>query len=277
MRRSIFLFGLCFFLTVAISVASSAPHSSTNAAAPAPGGKHKKQPAASPTPTPTPVPLTAQVNPKDGLTYIWIPAGKFIIGCSQGDGECFDPEEPAHEVTLTQGFWMSQTLVTQAAFQSLMKTNPSKHEGAKLPVESVTWDEAKAYCTAASMRLPTEAEWEYAARAGCTAARCGELNDIAWWFYDSEDKTHEVAQKQPNAWKLYDTLGNVWEWTADWWDQEYYNLRVAENPAGAKFGGFRVMRGGAIMSPEKGIRLSNRSYRQPESRDQFIGFRCAGN
>jgi len=199
------------------------------------------------------------------------------MGCSDGDGECFDPEQPAHEVTLTKGFWMSQTLVTQSAFQKVMNSNPSKRKGDQLPVESVTWNEADAYCTAAGMRLPSEAEWEYAARAGCTAARCGEMNDIAWWFYDSDDKIHEVAQKKPNAWKLYDTLGNVWEWTADWWAQDYYNLRIAKDPPGAKFGGFKVMRGGAIMSPENGIRLSNRSYRQPESRDQFIGFRCVGN
>jgi formylglycine-generating enzyme required for sulfatase activity len=97
-----------------------------------------------------------------------------------------------------------------------MGSNPSHFKGPQRPVENVTWDDAAAYCRAVGMRLTTEAEWEYAARAGSTAARYGELDDIAWYDKNSQQKTHDVKGKRPNAWGLYETLGNVWEWVADW-------------------------------------------------------------
>jgi formylglycine-generating enzyme required for sulfatase activity len=104
-----------------------------------------------------------RVNPKDGLTYVWIPPGKFMVGCSPSDNECEDFEKPAHEVTLTKGFWTGQTEVTQEAYQRVTKSNPSTFTGGKLPVENVSWTEADEYCRATSGRLPTEAEWEYSA------------------------------------------------------------------------------------------------------------------
>ena len=162
-----------------------------------------------------------KVNPKDGLTYVWIPPGTFTMGCSRGDSECRENEEPAHQVTITTGFWIGQTPATQEAYQRVMGKNPSYFKGAQLPVENVNWDKARSYCQAVGMRLPTEAEWEYAARAGSTTSRYGDIDQVAWYTANSGSKTHEVAQKQPNAWDLYDMLGNVWEWTSDWYADKY--------------------------------------------------------
>ena len=179
---------------------------------------------------------TTKTNPKDGLTYVWIPPGIFQMGCSPGDNECIDSEKPAHSVTITNGFWIGQTPVTQAAYQRVIGTNPSNFKGDQRPVEMVNWGEATAYCTAVGMRLPTEAEWEYAARARSTVARYGDLDPIAWYEKNSDNQSHEVGQKRPNAWKLFDMLGNVWEWTADWYDQNYYSQSPSQDPRGSSSG-----------------------------------------
>jgi formylglycine-generating enzyme required for sulfatase activity len=163
------------------------------------------------------VAVTTKVNPKDGLKYVWIPPGRFTMGCSEGDTECEDDEKPAHEVTITIGFWLGQTPVTQAAYQRVTGSNPSHFSGSERPVESVSLNDALRYCVAISGRLPTEAEWEYAARAGSTGARYGDVNEIAWYATNSGGRTHDVGQKQASVFGLYDVLGNVWQWTADWY------------------------------------------------------------
>jgi formylglycine-generating enzyme required for sulfatase activity len=111
-------------------------------------------------------PRETRLNPKDGLTYVWVPPGKFMMGCSSGDNECEADEKPAHEVEITRGFWMGQTEVTQAAWKKVTGSDPSHFKGDQLPVEQVSWEEADAYCKAVGLRLPAEVEWEYAARAG---------------------------------------------------------------------------------------------------------------
>jgi len=216
-----------------------------------------------------------KVNPKDGLTYVWIQPGTFMMGCSPGDSECFDNEKPARNVTITKGFWMGQTPVTQEAFQRVTGTNPSHFEGAKLPVESVNWNEAQRYCQTAGMRLPTEAEWEYAARAGSTASRYGDLDQIAWHLGNSGGKTHEVAQKQPNAWGLYDMLGNVLQWTSDWYADRLPGVGV--DPVGPGSGEYRALRGSHFSNNARGVRVSYRSAGIPGSRVSLIGLRCLGN
>lgn len=241
-------------------------------------------------------------NPHDRLVYIWIPAGTFTMGCSPDDNECFADEKPPHDVTISKGFWIGQTLVTQVAYKRVMSANPSRFKGEQLPVEMVSWADAQSYCQHVGMRLPTEAEWEYAARAGSTKSRYGDLEAIAWYASNSgperidgtelyqrdpknyEDnliskgnRTHAVAEKQPNAWKLYDMLGNVWEWTADWFEKTYYSASDSRDPAGPPSGTDRVLRGGAWDDNARNTRLSNRYSLPPDSRKFYVSFRCVGD
>jgi formylglycine-generating enzyme required for sulfatase activity len=226
--------------------------------------------------SPNPEPLRAgatKVNPKDGLTYVWVPPGTFRMGCSTGDKECESDEEPAHQVTITKGFWMGRTEVTQEAYQRVMGTNPSHFKGAKLPVEQISWNDAQSYCQKADMRLPTEAEWEYAARAGTKGGRYSALSGIAWYLGNSGGKAHEVAQKQPNAWGLYDMLGNVFEWVADWFASQY-PAGNATDPRGPAAGTYRTLRGDAWFDSP---RTSFRTRYEPAFHSDFLGCRCGGN
>jgi formylglycine-generating enzyme required for sulfatase activity len=217
------------------------------------------------------------VNPKDGLAYVWIQAGTFEMGCSPGDNECKADEIPAHQVTITNGFWMGQTPVTQQAYQRVAGSTPGRlSKGPQLPVETVNWNEAQNYCEAAGMRLPTEAEWEYAARAGGTTSRYGDIDHVAWYSANSGNKTHEVAQKQPNAWGLYDMLGNVWQWTADWYADQYSGNSETD-PHGPPGGRYRRLRGGSWNLDQRFIRFSSRNRREPEFRNSAFGFRCLGS
>jgi hypothetical protein len=200
-----------------------------------------------------------KVNPKDGLDYRWIPPGTFMMGCSPGDQECNDDEKPPKRVTISKGFWLGESEVTQAAYQKVTGQNPSHFKGADLPVESVTWDEACAYCRAVGGRLPKEAEWEYAARAGTTGARYGELDRVAWDTYNSGYQTHPVKQKEPNAWGLFDMLGNVWEWVEDLYPETQE----------------RTLRGGSWYKYSRGLRESARTRNEPSWRLPANGFRCA--
>jgi len=211
------------------------------------------------TPEPTPADKT-KVNLKDGLTYVWIPPGSFTMGCSPGDSECYGDEKPARQVSISEGFWLGQTQVTQAAYQRVTGTNPSHFKGANLPVETVNWNEATSYCQAVGTRLPTEAEWEYAARAGSTASRYGDIDRIAWYSANSGSTTHEVMQKQPNRWGLYDMLGNVWQWTSSNYDSDS-----------------KALRGGSWYNNPRNVRVSYRYRYVPGNRSNNIGFRCLGN
>jgi formylglycine-generating enzyme required for sulfatase activity len=214
-------------------------------------------------------------NPKDGLTYLWIPPGTFSMGCSPGDKECGRDEKPAHLVTLTKGFWLSQTLVTQQAYQRVTGKNPSEFKGPNLPVESLDWNEAKAYCTAVGARLPTEAEWEWAARARVTGSRYGILDRIAWHSGNSGSKTHEVGKKLANDFALDDMLGNVWQWVADWYGD--YSAEARSDPSGAENGRYKALRGGSWYFDHRYIRLSSRDKSEPDNRSNDIGFRCAAD
>jgi formylglycine-generating enzyme required for sulfatase activity len=205
-------------------------------------------------------PGATKINPKDGLTYVWIPPGKFMMGCSPGDTGCFENEKPAREASIAEGFWLGQTPVTQQAYQRVTGQNPSHFRGANLPVETVNWDEAQNYCQAIGGRLPTEAEWEYAARAGSAGARYGDPDKIAWHWGNSGGRTHEVGQKLPNAFGLFDMLGNVWQWTADWYTQ----------------GQERAVRGGSWQNDPSLVRVSRRARAVGPDSLIVVGFRCVG-
>jgi formylglycine-generating enzyme required for sulfatase activity/tetratricopeptide (TPR) repeat protein len=244
------------------------------------GGLPVVTPAPAPVAPPEPVKTVlragaTRVNEKDGLKYVWIPPGTFTMGCSVGDAECFDQEKPAHQVTLTKGFWMGQTPVTQEVYQRVTGSNPSYFKGSQLPVETVTWNDAQSYCQSAGMRLPTEAEWEYAARGGSTGSRYGDLDRIAWYNINSGNTTHAVAQKQANAFGLYDMLGNVWQWVADWYAE--YPAGTRRDPAGPASGQYRTLRGGSWAGYPRVARASGRGRGEPGYRVDGIGLRCAGN
>jgi len=229
-------------------------------------------------------------DPKDGLKYVWVAPGTFMMGCSPGDGECFDDEMPLHRVTLRKGFWMGQTPATVGAYKRFAGSTGRQMPppvafnnnwmNKNMPIVNVTWEEAQAYCGWMGGRLPTEAEWEYAARGGRAEARYGNLDEIAWYGNNSARQTHEVAQKRANGFGLFDVLGNVWEWVNDWYDQNYYQNSPAQDPAGPVTGQYRVQRGGSWSNLTRLVRVSSRYLSDPANRLYNGGFRCdaeAGN
>jgi formylglycine-generating enzyme required for sulfatase activity len=218
--------------------------------------------------------IKTKENPKDGQQYVWIQPGKFPMGCSEGDNECDADEKPTHPVTITKGFWLEQTPVTQEAYQRVKGTNPSHFRGEKRPVENVSWNQANEYCEAAGGRLPTEAEWEYAARANSREPRYGEPKTIAWYSENSGGQTHDVGLKKANLWGLQDMLGNVWQWTIDWYDEKYYANSPSKDPTGPAAGKYRVLRGGSWIYDSRYLRASDRVRGEPDYRFAYIGFRC---
>ena len=213
------------------------------------------------------------------IEMLLIPPGIFMMGCSPGDAECADDESPAHQVTLTNAFYMGKTEVTQAQWQAEMGYNPSYFQGQSdspsRPVEQVSWNMSRDFITATGLRYPTEAEWEYACRAGTTAQRYGVLDDIAWYNGNPNGATHAVATKLPNAFGLYDTIGNVWEWCQDW-NGTYSSVSVT-NPTGPTTGTQRLFRGGSWFGLPVICRASQRNSVYPSLSGYTIGFRVARN
>jgi serine/threonine-protein kinase len=236
-------------------------------------------------PTSTPRASPTKENPRDGLKYAWIPPGAFSMGCSVGDYECNDFERPAHLVTISRGFWMGQTPVTAGAYKRFadsshrrMPPAPNFNYGwvnENMPIVTITWEEAQAYCGWIGGRLPTEAEWEYAARGANPEARYGVLDDIAWYNSNSGRQTHDVAQKRPNGFGLYDVMGNVTQWVNDWYDEHYYQNSPSQDPQGPADGLFRVRRGGGWAGGPHILRVSFRYRVMPNVRITDLGFRCA--
>jgi formylglycine-generating enzyme required for sulfatase activity len=220
-----------------------------------------------------------------GMELVWCPPGTFWMGSPEDEVGRYE-DETLHEVTLTRGFWIGRHPVTQGQWEEVMGGNPSefKESGPHAPVEEVSWDDAQEFCRALSerdgreYRLPTEAEWEYACRAGSTSAWCfgddeEELGDYAWYDENSDDRTHPVGRKKPNAWGIHDMHGNVWEWCADWYD-DYPDI-PATDPLGPEDGSPRVICGGSWSYNAEYCRSALRHGLDPDSRFFDLGFRVA--
>ncbi len=229
------------------------------------------------------------------LDMNWINPGTFMMGSPTNELGRYD-SETQHQVTLTQGYWLGKYEVTQAQYEAVMGTNPSNWKGADLPVEMVSWYDATNFCAKLTAieraagrlpegyeyTLPTEAQWEYACRAGTTTAlnsgknlsdkyECPEMDEVGWYWCNSGDKTHSVGQKQPNAWGLYDMHGNVWEWCLDWYGE--YPASSVTDPTGASTGSNRVIRGGSWYSYAYGCRSARRDNYNPVYFSNYGGFR----
>jgi sulfatase modifying factor 1 len=196
---------------------------------------------------------------RDGIVQRWVPAGKFRMGCRPGDivwdgcgeGRVGSPANELRDVVIPKGFWMQESEVTQEAYRRVMGEQRSHFMGSNLPEDRVTWFQAEKYCEQVGLRLPTEEEWEYAARGGTIGAYYGELDGIAWYEGNSGGKPHAVKGKRPNAHGLYDMFGNVREWT--------WNKRL---------------RGGSWRDDPR--RISNTGRNKKASYDSN-GFRCLGD
>lgn len=214
--------------------------------------------------------------------FVLIQPGTFQMGSTNGDAD----ERPVHAVTLTQAFYLQKTEVTQEQWRSVMGSNPSHFDGCgdDCPVESVSWNDTQDFIARLNManpganyRLPTEAEWEYAARAETSGdyGATGDPGGMGWYSGNSSGRTHPVAQKRANAWGLYDMHGNVWEWVLDWYSSGYYAASPATNPSGPLSGTSRVLRGGSWDFNANYARSAYRVRYNPNSRYNFFGFRLA--
>jgi formylglycine-generating enzyme required for sulfatase activity len=200
-------------------------------------------------------------QPAVSMEFVNIAPGEFMMGCSVGDIDCNDDERPIHRVQITKPFEIGKYEVTQAQWQAVMGSNPSTIKGDDHPVETISKNEVHDFLNKLNerndgyhYRLPTEAEWEYAARAGTTEPYAGRLDEIAWYAGNSGEETHPVGKKKPNAWGLYDMQGNVRELVEDWYARDYYSRSAVADPTGpapgeqrgfpgGRRGGFRGQRG----------------------------------
>jgi len=208
------------------------------------------------------------------MELVWCPPGSFMMGTQEPELPIpHADDEVQHNVTLTHGFWMARTEVTQKQWMSVEGYNPSEHKGVDWPVECVNWHDCKEFCRKAGLQLPTEAEWEYACRAGSTGdfGGTGEVEDMGWCDEEwGEETIHPTGRKNPNAWGLYDMHGNVQEWCADWYDD--YSGGEETDPTGG-WGDMRVLRGGTSMSSSRECRSASRFRCPPDVNAAFCGFR----
>jgi formylglycine-generating enzyme required for sulfatase activity len=222
-----------------------------------------------------------------GMKFVLIPAGEFLMGSPDADGETDDREKPQHKVIISRPFYLGKYEVTQTQWKAVMGNNPSEFKGQSNPVENVSWDDVQEFIKKLNQkeggnkyRLPTEAEWEYAARAGTPGKYsfgddAGALGRYAWYGDNSGDTTHPVGQKEPNGWGLYDMHGNVWEWVQDWYGEKYYAASPDTDPRGPSSGSDRVDRGGSWSLSARYCRSAARYGNAPGNRGDGLGFRLA--
>ena len=212
-----------------------------------------------------------------------VEAGSFVMGCtSEQGGDCDGDESPYHRVTITQDYYIGKFEVTQELYEAVMGTNPSSWKSFDRPVENVSWNDAQEFCaelsrmTGRRFSLPTEAEWEYAARGGkkSTGAKysgSSSTANVAWYDGNSGGQTHPVGRLRPNELGIYDMSGNVWEWCYDWFGN--YSSASQTDPMGPGTGSSRVLRGGSWHSSAWGCRVASRGINRPDNRNRYDGFR----
>jgi len=204
---------------------------------------------------------------------VFVEGGTYQMGSNSGSDE-----KPIHTVTVSS-FYMDKTEVTQAEYRKVMGKNPSNFSGCDdCPVEKVSWHDANAYAKKVGKRLPTEAEWEYAARGGnkskgYNSSGSNTISSVGWYDDNSGGKTHPVAQKQPNELGLYDMSGNVWEWCSDWYSDSYYRSSPKNDPQGPNSGPSRVLRGGSWYLNVNSCRVAYRDGYYPDNGLNYLGFR----
>ena len=235
---------------------------------------------------------------------VFVQGGTYQMGSNDGGSD----EKPVHTVTVSS-FNISKYEITNAQYCKFLNEKGNQKEGGakwldikdndcriyksggtyypengykKHPVVEVTWYGAKAYCQWAGGRLPTEAEWEYAARGGVKTihessqtkyAGSNNINDVAWFTKNSGNKTNPVGTKQPNELGIYDMSGNVWEWCSDWYDKDYYKNSPENNPKGASSNSYRVLRGGSWLNNANNCRSAYRNGIDPVNSYDYLGFR----
>jgi formylglycine-generating enzyme required for sulfatase activity len=221
-----------------------------------------------------------EIVPGVKMTFCWCPPGEFMMGSPASEEDRSDDEDQV-KVTINNGFWMAKTELTQAQWQAVMGSNPSHFKGENQPIEMVRWSDSQKFIEKLNasigsadggwMSLPTEAQWEYAARAGEMGPHPGgPLQEVAWYGDNCGNRPHPVGAKRSNAWGLHDMLGNVWEWCADWYDDD---LSGGVDPKGAAKGPYRVCRGGLNYDYADGNRVASRYCDMPENANQYTGFR----
>ena len=220
-----------------------------------------------------------------GMEFVLIPAGAFNMGADMNFENAHYDEVPVHRISITKAFYLGKFEVTQAQWMAVMGRNPSRFKGQSNPVEQVSWDDAQAFIRKLNQmeghnryRLPTEAEWEYAARAvsestysfGDDAVLMGRY---AWYYDNSGLTTHPVGQKESNSFGLYDMHGNVWEWVQDWYGDTYYQSSPPSAPVGPPSGLFRVCRGGSWCNFAGDCSSARRNHGSPSFGHEENGFR----
>lgn len=228
----------------------------------------------------------SMVKTFDNIPFVKIVPGCFQMGGDAGSKDTPKAELPVHQVCIEKAFYLGETEVTQAQWTAVMGSNPSKFNVGVHPVEKVSWDDVQAFITRLNeregkqvYRLPTEAEWEYAARAGSKDRYSfgnneGSLSNYAWYGNEGyHGRTSPVRYKQPNAWGLYDMHGNVWEWVQDWYSDTYYASSPEKDPQGPESGKYRVYRGGSWVAKAGNLRSAIRFSGPAASRSRDIGFR----
>jgi len=228
-----------------------------------------------------------EIAPGVKLVMCWIPPGEFLMGRPADEVGRRDYEKQ-HRVRITRGFWLAKTQTSQAQWEALMGSNPSYFKGKDLPVEQVSWKDIcgddsanegflgklnRHLPTGEKFHLPTEAQWEFACRAGTTGTYAGNLDEMGWYDDNSDDRTHPVGKKKPNAWGLHDMHGNVCEWCADWYG--VYPESAATDPTGPNIGSGRAYRGGSWNINGGYCRSADRFRYAPNGRSSGVGFRVA--